>query len=372
MEKYGQYRDKGSGIAPFFPIAPPPSTPLLLPWHIFLVSLRLPLLVAAWVLWLALIQHLPPGGLFRKANQWCLLGIPGVWWIDLQVDGVKRGALGKRKGALPDGGTIIAANWTSPLDILYLAAIFDPIFTLSTPHSSLVRPVSQETALAACFGVPNPLLLGAQPAPTTLSALVHAHPTRTIVNFPEGTTSNGRGILRLTPSLTSASPSTHVYPVSIKYAAPDIVTPIPGWLEAAKFIWRLNSAENHCIRVRVGLPLTMAALTSPITNTTNTTKTPKNKSTTTPPNPPPPARARNTFESNFFDTLQTSPAPKVAGESDDSDTAVRDTTSSQRKALDAVAEDLARLGRVKRVDLGVEEKAWFAEAWGGRGGRVRK
>ena len=49
MEKYGQYRDKGtctlptspsqgilteiagSGIAPFFPVSPPPSNPLLLP-----------------------------------------------------------------------------------------------------------------------------------------------------------------------------------------------------------------------------------------------------------------------------------------------------------------------------------------------------
>jgi len=45
----------------------------------------------AWVVWLGLIQWLPAGSFLRKANQWCVLGIPGVWWIDLQVDGVRRG-----------------------------------------------------------------------------------------------------------------------------------------------------------------------------------------------------------------------------------------------------------------------------------------
>ena len=73
--------------------------------------------------------------------------------------------------------------------------------------------MTQESALAACFGVANPFLMGKHTVPTTLASLVAKHPNRTIVNFPEGTTSNGRGILRLTPSLTSAAAKTHVYPV---------------------------------------------------------------------------------------------------------------------------------------------------------------
>jgi hypothetical protein len=38
-------------------------------------------------------------------------------------------------------------------------------------------------------------------------------------------------------------------------------------------------------------------------------------------------------------------------------------TSEERKVLDRVADDLARLGRVKRVGLGVKEKEDFVRVW---------
>jgi hypothetical protein len=38
-----------------------------------------------------LVQWTTPGTLLRKANLWCIIGIPGIWWVDLQVDGVRRG-----------------------------------------------------------------------------------------------------------------------------------------------------------------------------------------------------------------------------------------------------------------------------------------
>lgn len=37
------------------------------------------------------LQWMPIGVLGRKASLWCILGIPGIWWIDLQIDGVKKG-----------------------------------------------------------------------------------------------------------------------------------------------------------------------------------------------------------------------------------------------------------------------------------------
>lgn len=57
----------------------------------FLFCVRVPLVTFAWIVWLAIIQWTPAGGILRKADLWCVLGIPGVWWIDLQVDGVRRG-----------------------------------------------------------------------------------------------------------------------------------------------------------------------------------------------------------------------------------------------------------------------------------------
>ncbi|KAK0254382.1 Lysophosphatidic acid:oleoyl-CoA acyltransferase 1 [Friedmanniomyces endolithicus] len=392
MEKYGQYRDKGSGIAPFFPIAPPPTTSLLLPWQLFLAFIRIPILTFAWLVWLCAIRFLPAGSLLRKANQWCLLGIPGVWWIDLQVDNVRRGSLSQTpRGRLPYPGTIIASSYTSPLDVLYLAAIFDPIFTQSYRNSRLVRPITQETALANCFSITNPLeLVGAGAATSAagqktlpLSDLVRQNPTRIIVLFPESTTSNGRGILKLSPSLLSAAQDTRVFPVSLRYTPADVVTPIPGWLEALRFIWRLNSGQTHCIRVRIGKATTMTRGLSSSSSSSTTMNDGSSPASMSPSSQTRSSRTsadrasagRGSFESNFFDTLQASPAQKVAGGSggDESDDEAEGgaVTEAERRVLDALAEDLARLGRVKRVDLGVEEKARFVEAWR-RGGKKGK
>ena len=80
----------GSGIAPFFPV-PPQSSGIYLPFHIFLFVVRVPILVTASTLYLLIFSWLPVGSLLKKAVLWVLLGIPGIWWIDLQIDGVKRG-----------------------------------------------------------------------------------------------------------------------------------------------------------------------------------------------------------------------------------------------------------------------------------------
>lgn len=37
------------------------------------------------------LQWLPLGSLVNKTWIWVILGIPGIWWIDLQIDGVPRG-----------------------------------------------------------------------------------------------------------------------------------------------------------------------------------------------------------------------------------------------------------------------------------------
>ena len=287
----------------------------------------------------------------------------------------------RAKGRIPSEGSIIASSCTSPLDILYLGAIFDPIFTASTPDSRLVQPLSLEAALAAVFDVPAPAIFNARQAPLTLSQLVSQNPNRTIVVFPETTTSNGRAILPLAPSLLSAANATKIYPVSLRYTPADIVTPIPGWVEVARFIWRLNSRPTHCIRVRVGGALTLASSPSP----TERPDTPPvggsrlaSRLTGSSPRPTSPLAGRRStggagYETNFFDTLQ---AQKVSGDIDtdgdvstdadgdkDSDS---DLSEREKKILDAVAETLARLGRVKRVGLGANEKAGFVRAWWGR------
>jgi hypothetical protein len=254
------------------------------------------------------------------------------------------------------------------LDVLYLAAIFDPIFTQSQPGSRLIRPVSLESAIASCFDIRPPPPFNTQQDTVELSQFTKENHGRVIVVFPESTTSNGRGILKLSPSLLSAASDTKIFPVSLRYTPADVVTPIPGWLEAIKFIWRLNSRPTHCIRVRIGAPLTVSSPPPSSSSTSYDTPPAKNlRNSSAGRN----SAGKSGFDSNFFDTLETSPAEKVPGDNE-GDESQDDLNEPERRVLDAVADTLARLGRVKRVGLGVDEKAKFVEAWAkGRGARRR-
>ena len=91
----------GSGIAPFLPIPPDPKG-VRLPFDVFLYVCRVPLLLVFALSYFAFLQFMPIGVLGRKASLWCILGVPGIWWIDLQIDGVKKGYAAHRYSLLLD------------------------------------------------------------------------------------------------------------------------------------------------------------------------------------------------------------------------------------------------------------------------------
>lgn len=258
---------------------------------------------------------------------------------------------------MPSAGSIVAASHTSPLDILYLATILDPIFTQSYPGSKLVLPISLSTAILSSLSAPPTHL----PAPgtkeaahlTTLTSITSRNPSRITVVFPEATPSNGRAILALTPALLSASPRTKIYPVSLRYTPADIVTPLPGLLPALHFVWTLLSSNTHCIRTRIG-----AVVRNPPADAVAEQRGTNGSKRTA-------GAAGGGYEANYFDTLNG--GESVRGGSVDEDGLLE----PERKVLDMVADSLARLGRVKRVGLGVREKARFVEVWK-RGSRARR
>ncbi|KAE9983725.1 hypothetical protein Vi05172_g10559 [Venturia inaequalis] len=336
MEKYSQFRDRGSGIAPFFPVSSQPSG-LYLPFHAFLFVCRVPLLIAVGLTYLLVFSWLPVNSLIKKTVLWTMLGIPGIWWVDLQIDGVKRGSLAKNQERLPHPGTLIASSFTSPIDCLYLAAIFDPIFTASYPSTRLVEQISLFSAIFRALTPPQ-----IKPAPgaklVLLSKLIKDNPDSSIVVLPECTTSNGRGILPFSPSLLTAPPKTKIFPLNLRYAPADITTPVPGGY--LSFLWGLCSRPTHCIRVRIADAVynTSAGLTRQRTG------------------------KPSSYETNFFDDMQFGEALSSA------ETLVSDgdggaLDADERKLLDRIGEDLARLGRVKRVGLGVKEKQEFVKVW---------
>lgn len=259
---------------------------------------------------------------------------------------------------MPTAGSVVAASHTSALDILYLATILDPIFTESYPGTKLLRPISLSTAVLSCFKAPA---LVPPPASqlTTLNAITAQNPNRITVVFPEATPSNGRAILSLTPALLSASPKTKIYPVSLKYTPADIVTPLPGLVPALHFVWNLLSSSTHCIRTRIGAvvrnPPADAIASSKASNGAANRAGRANSATS----------SSSGYESNYFDTLAASARDDDMRPDEDG------LVEPERRVLDMVADSLARLGRVKRVGLGVREKARFVEVWR-KGSRARR
>jgi hypothetical protein len=71
------------------------------------------------------------------------------------------------------------------------------------------------------------------------------------------------------------------------------------------------------------------------------------------------------YESNYFDTLAANSRDENLRPDEDG------LVEPERRVLDIVADSLARLGRVKRVGLGVREKAKFVEVWR-KGSRARR
>ncbi|KAI5817180.1 hypothetical protein BZA77DRAFT_310985 [Pyronema omphalodes] len=311
MEKFSSFRDRGTQIAPFLPIHGP-RTNWEKTYGFIIFLLRLPFFISVVGSYLFVIHWLPVGSLVRKAWLWSILGVCGVWWVDLQVEGVRRGTLARQaKAKLPGPGSIIVSSYTSPLDAIYLAAIFDPIFTTSYPTTKLVEHVSLPVFLWRYFT--PPCLRPAEPSDLiSIPDLLKKKPNRTILLFPEATPTNGRGILRFTPALSTAPPKTKIFPISLKYSPADITTPVPN--AYMKFLWSLLSRPTHCIRVRIA---------ETMFNNENI------------------ARTKSVEYDSSSDTM----------------------VEEQGGICERGSEALARIGRIKRLNLGVQEKIGFVQAW---------
>ena len=225
------------------------------------------------------------------------------------------------KARLPQPGSIIACSFTSPLDALYLAAIFNPVFTASYPSTRQVEEISLLRAILRAFQQPqNEPPNGSKL--TDLATLLKEYPQQPVVVFPECTTTNGRGILPFSGSLLTTPVTTKIFPISLRYTAPDITTPVPGTY--LSFLWNLCSGPTHCIRVRIAESV----------------------------------RNHKTAQVEAIREDRGSSSDTLLGSEDG-----EGTKTSERRVLDQVADALARLGRVKRVGLGVEDKQNFIKSY---------
>ncbi|KAK6341208.1 hypothetical protein TWF696_008294 [Orbilia brochopaga] len=360
MEKYTQYRDRGTGIAPFIPIATPSSS-FHVPVAAVLFALRVPVLVAAAGSYFLFLQFMPLGGLFQKGMLWICMLVAGVWWVDLQVEGVKRGTLSRYPHRLPSPGSIIASTFSSPLDALYLAATFDPIFLVPSFDTPYVFQLTLLQVLLYTFAPPTSKPYSSKP--TTIAEVVAKNPHRIIAIFPEGTTSNGRALLRFAPALdsfatqprnnynnsssesltnsvstvtASSIPSNPIFPISLRYVPSNTTTPLPNSITVC--LWRLLGQPSHTIKVRIAEAIKIADL----------------------------ERSDTLASTSSSETI----TEKTIAKGDDARNSV--TRVPRAGALEEkVGEALARVGRIRRVGLGVKEKIGFWNAWKAQGRRKR-
>lgn len=236
--------------------------------------------------------------------------------------------MAQHKARLPHPSSIIASSYTSPIDSLYLAAVFDPVFTASYPSTHLVHQISLFQAILGAFQHPK-IYPPRDAVLVELKTIVERNPRRIIVVYPECSTTNGQGILQLSTSLITAQPMSKIFPVSLRYTPADITTPIPG--KYVTFLWNLLSKPTHCIRVRIA---------ESVSNPSTVSDRPR------------PDFRDQSSKGNLLDT-------DVILGSDGGD----GTSVIEREVLIKVAEALARLGRVKRVGLSVKDKVEFIDKW---------
>lgn len=257
---------------------------------------------------------------------------------------------------LPGPGDVIAAAWTSPLDALVLAAAFDPTLAIAWPDGpeggKLVAPTSPLAAAAYALCAPE----------TSPSSSTGTHPdglvslaglaadsgtqARAAALFPECTPSNGRAVLALaaSPALAALRRGSRVYPARVCYDSHadecGLATPVPvlagGVRVLVRFLWTLLGRPMRAVRVRVG-----DAVEVGVGGASSGESGPTTAATAT-------ATAKTSATTTGAAVSQRGPAAGADG------TAGR------------VAEGLARLGRVRRVGLGVSDKQAFARAWAGQ------
>jgi 1-acylglycerol-3-phosphate O-acyltransferase len=179
----------------------------------------------------------------------------------------------------------------------------------------------------------------------SLSTLLKEHPDSAIVVFPECTTSNGRGILKLSPSILTVPSKTKIFPINLRYTPADITTPVPG--AYISFLWHLCSKPTHCIRVRIAEATYNTSRLSPSNGESNRSS----RSTF--------ALGTSTSDLDNHD-LGVSQSSSESPVGDDENGGLN---LQEVQVLGRVGDDLARLGRVKRVGLGVNDKIEFVKTW---------
>lgn len=358
MEKFSAYRDPGTGIQPFLTPVPPKSDSLgtlLLPLRYIVGVIRTAFVLCLLIIYILLVHGLcacfkPLPWLHRPLSQilTCVIGrtalfLLGLYWIPVEYVSRKR-----RRGEAtewawkPGAGDIIVSNWVSWLELVWLAVRFNPIFVVPVPghdapqaarpptakvqkgNTAKHAPDTSQNRRIQIVGVRKVSLLsmilmtGHTPSHAkTYASLddLRRKADRPIVVFPECTTSNGRGLLQFANLFHQDIPvkGYQVFLICVRYESPSTLAP----------------SATHCIPSSIFNPLPhlfkLATALKPLTLQIRVLVSPESPS------------------SPLFLTSEV-----ISGDVDD-------------QLAEASVVLISQLGKLKRTNVGWEDKAAFLE-----------
>nr|CAG8628812.1 14390_t:CDS:2 [Entrophospora candida] len=156
----------------------------------------------------------------------------GFYWISSETVSLKKGRgnlpKSKSKSTSNEGQPIdvIICNSTSYVELLYLTFRYDPIFTQIYSSTNELRPISLWKAINQISSYPE-----LEPSSSGIKTLEFSrlinddyikNSKRPIVIFPEGTTSNGKALLKFIPifrdlTLPSIKNIINIHIISVRY-----------------------------------------------------------------------------------------------------------------------------------------------------------
>lgn len=249
MEKFSKYRDGATGIAPFLPVTKIKETSLTQAVKIILGVLKLPFVLALLLLHGSIFQWTP---VRRQFLSIILLFIGVSTSINSEEQKRNRSKKGSTKDYLPRPKTVVLSNFLSPLDGLVYSSLLDPLFAIPTDKSDNFVVCSAFSLFFRALSLPSE----AEKDPgKTLQELFESaeSQSKVLIIFPEGTTSNGRGLLPFNNEIRFETlPSqAKIFPTALKYDPPEISSPLPTNSVSWFFLKALCQFRITCY-VRIG------------------------------------------------------------------------------------------------------------------------
>ncbi|RLV85072.1 Lysophosphatidic acid:oleoyl-CoA acyltransferase 1 [Meyerozyma sp. JA9] len=216
MEKFSNWRDKGTGISPFMPVPVPHSTSSMAPL-VFL--LRLPVVILTGLLYVVF-----PIQVVAKSIVLVLLGFNR---FDLSVEGVRRSKIDEIDNSRPNVGDFVIANYTSPLDGFFLAGLSNTFWykiVLLVPDE---KGQLYEYSIWSFFWLTLSRDIGV--ATSKVKADYSKYTNKLVFLFAEGTPSNNKALLSFIPNIPPVPTKLgfNFKTIALRIFPPYLTTPVP-------------------------------------------------------------------------------------------------------------------------------------------------